>query len=381
MIEITKAIDGPKNKSTNTKTDMFCAKLYNSVFVRVNDNGYHDRVCCNMKSATSYVSTINEIINSKDVLLAREQLAKDIWPDICSPCKVSEDAGLPSPRIAYNNQYGYDKSNSITYWDIRPDNTCNLKCVMCNISWSSKWAEDIDIFNEFSASTYTGVPINRNKVNWDYIYDNTVNQAKGINFAGGEPFYMKNVIKFMERLSENEWNRENTEMRFITNGISFTDKVWKILNKFKKVHMTFSVEGYGEVNEYIRFPMNWELWYNNFTKILFDTPIRATLNITVGALNYAVTQEAFNKFSSLHPRLKNRIHMNPLYAPDQLSLNALKPDVVKQVYDNCEHKFLKNMYATYEYNEKLNDKMKRFLSALDDKRKTNSKQVLPWCWE
>ena len=50
--------------------------------------------------------------------------------------------------------------------------------------------------------------------------------------------------------------------------------------------MTFSVESYGEVNEYIRFPMNWELWYNNFTRILFDTPVRATLNMTVGALNY-----------------------------------------------------------------------------------------------
>ena len=65
----------------------------------------------------------------------------------------------------------------------------------------------------------------------------------------------------------------------------------------------------------------------------------------------------------------------------KLSLNALKPDVVKQVSDNCEHKFLKNMYAKYEYNEELNDKMKRFLSALDERRKTNSKQVLPWCWE
>ena len=37
------------------------------------------------------------------------------------------------------------------------------------------------------------------------------------------------------------------------------------------------------------FPMNWELWYNNFTKILFDTPVRATLNMTVGALNYRYT--------------------------------------------------------------------------------------------
>ncbi len=360
---------------------MFCGKLYNSVFIRVNDNGYHDRVCCNMKSAANYVSTIDEIVHSSDVLEARRHLKNNIWPDICKPCEVSEDAGLISPRMSYNNRYGYDKSNAITYWDIRPDNTCNLKCVMCNVNWSSKWAEDIDIFNEFSASTYTGIPINRKKVDWEYIYTNTVDKAKAMNFAGGEPFYMKNVINFMERLSQNEWNRENTEMRFITNGISFTDKVWKILNKFKKVHMTFSVEGFGKVNEYIRFPMNWDLWYHNFTRILFDTPVRATLNITVGAMNYPVTQKAFDKFASLHHKLKNRIQMNPLYAPTQLSLNALKPDVVKQAYDNCEHKFLKNMYAGYEYNEELNDKMKRFLSALDIKRKTNSRQVLPWCWE
>ena len=62
------------------------------------------------------------------------------------------------------------------------------------------------------------------------------------------------------------------------------------------------------------------------------------------------------------------------YPNHKLSLNG-SPDVVKQASDNCEHKFLKNMYAKYEYNEELNDKMKRFLSALDERRKTNSKQV------
>ena len=70
------------------KSNMFCGKLFNSVFIRVNDNGYHNRVCCNMKSATDYVSTIDEILNSNDVLEARKDLKNDIWPDICSPCKV-----------------------------------------------------------------------------------------------------------------------------------------------------------------------------------------------------------------------------------------------------------------------------------------------------
>ena len=40
-----------------------------------------------------------------------------------------------------------------------------------------------------------------------------------------------------------------------------------------------------------------------------------------------------------------------------------------------------NLLEEYKYSNKNNEKMKNYLEKLDKVRNTNSKLVLPWCWE
>jgi hypothetical protein len=69
--------------------------------------------------------------------------------------------------------------------------------------------------------------------------------------------------------------------------------------------------------------------------------------------------------------------LNQLTKPDLLSINSLHPIVIDNVDANDE---VKHLLKEYKYNEQNNKKLKRYLYALDEQRKTDSKKVLKWCW-
>ena len=74
--------------------------------------------------------------------------------------------------------------------------------------------------------------------------------------------------------------------------------------------------------------------------------------------------------------------------PKLLDVNSLKPEVIDRFRGLLKYSSISdrqnNWYNLlidgYRYNDKNNKKMKIFLAKLDEKRNTNSKDVLPWCW-
>ena len=375
---------------------MHCIKLYNHMFLRSTDKGFHVKACCLAGNSTQdyelndvHVKNINEIQNHDVLRDARLKFEKGHWPEICLSCKEVEDADQESSRIRANRiflrarqpVYGHDVNGYTTHnlvdFDIRPSNICNLKCVMCNPHWSSKWEEDIEIAEEFNLPYNTARTVDN--VDWDYLLSITAGTATRLSFLGGEPLYMKPVIKFIEQLSKNKWNRENTKLSFVTNGISFTDKVWKLLDCFSETIVVFSCEGLRSVQEYIRFPTQWDLWISNFKKCLNHSRISPRFNLTVGAMNYPVMQQTLNYFN--HYLDKKDMTCYPLNTPMHLSINALKPTVVKEALKQHKDNYLVSLNSIYEYNEEANAKLMQYLSAIDNKRNTNSRKILPWCYD
>ena len=70
----------------------------------------------------------------KDV---RRQLLSEVWPSVCSKCKIVEQNGGKSPRQMALERFGFPKTKHLTYLDISFTNTCNLACRMCKPSDSS----------------------------------------------------------------------------------------------------------------------------------------------------------------------------------------------------------------------------------------------------
>lgn len=353
-----------------------CLESINSMYVELHNDGYIVKPCClYQEQRRSTVDSIQDLLDNPVINDIRENF-KGNWrkQSGCQVCVQKEEVGLPSKRQR-SLQYGYD--GHIVNWDLRPSNTCNLKCAMCNYSNSSKWLEDIDIEEKYSGKRLIS-NTTREDLDWDWIYSQVVDKAESIYFAGGEPFYMKNVYKFLVDLSKNKWNCENTNIKIQTNGVSNTPKLIEVLSKFKKRDFTISVDGWGEVNELIRFPTN------------HDTFIAMTdeINSLEDHISFSITLQAMNlpNMDTLVNNLKSRwsnstINIHNLFSPRYLKIDALKQHVIDNVMANTTIQEVKQFCNEYVYNEALNKTMQNYLLDLDAKRGTDSKRIIGWCFE
>lgn len=357
-----------------------CKESINTIFIAKTSRGFIVRPCCWFKEDRVYhVPHIRDITKHPYMKEIQENFISDWKQPTCQACITAEESGVESKRQK-SLEYP-DVPRSFSRWDIRFSNICNLKCIMCGPMCSSKWSEDIDTFNEFQE--YTKMPFpsgdksaNLTDADWGYILLNARNSAYEMYFAGGEPFYDKGVMSFLDKLSEYEFNRENTIIVMQTNGISNNPKVIEVLSRFKLLTCNISVDGWGSVNELIRFPTKQDILEKNIAELRkISTWIH--FNLTVQALNLPHLEEAFEKLNPLGDSIQTHLLSSPKY----LSINALKPQVIDRVLGNSKNNHVINMCKNYQYNDSANEKMQKYLLALDKVRGTDSKKVASWCFE
>ena len=354
-----------------------CLESINSLYVEQTELGYNAIPCCAFANKhQNYVPNIEDLLDNPVMNEIREGFKGDWKRDECISCVHNEQIGKQSKRIRSLQR----PADQITRWDLRPGNTCNLKCAMCNPWNSSKWYEDIDVFKKYRGNQV----INENNrqaresLDWDWIYKNCVDKAESIYIAGGEPFYMKSVQRFIKKLSQNKWNCKNTEILIQTNGVSNTPAFLNSLSNFKKLSFSISVDGWGSVNDLIRFPTQHSDFLKN-TQELIDLNCEYTFfNITVQAMNLPNIDKLVVK---LKETWNGRYDIHKLTKPNHLEVNCLKPKVVERVLHDTKVPELKEFYKNYKYNSKMNQRMQWFLRDLDAKRGTNSRKIIPWCFE
>jgi len=351
-----------------------CLESINSIYIEKQDyKGYNVKPCClyNNRGNKYRVENIKDIIDNPYIKEIQDNFTKDWRRPECNACVVKENINLKSRRLK-SLETGY---KGIVNWDIRPGNTCNLKCAMCNFSNSSKWIEDIDVLKK-----YRNLDINastRENLDWKWIYENCIDKAEKIYIAGGEPFYMKNVHKFLKNLSRSDWNTKNTEIMIQTNGISNTPKFLEILSKFKKLSFSISIDGWGSVNELIRFPTKHDEVLKGASELYNLDCKSVVFNITVQAMNLPNIDTLVNE---LHNYGRCAYDIHKLVKPTYLAVNCLKPKVVKNVLKHTKVKELRAFYRGYKFDEAQNKIMQNYLLDLDRKRGTDSKKIIPWCF-
>ena len=290
-----------------------CLESINSLYVEQTELGYNAIPCCAYQNKhKNYVPNIQDLLDNPVMNEIREGFKEDWKRPECIDCVHNEQMGKDSKRLRSLKR----PANQITRWDLRPGNTCNLKCAMCNPWNSSKWYEDIDVFKK-----YRGQVINENSrqvresLDWDWIYENCVDKAEIIYIAGGEPFYMKTVQKFLKQIQ--------------TNGVSNTDKFLNILSKFKKLEFSISVDGWGSVNDLIRFPTKHKDFLKNTQELVDLNCDHLYFNITVQAMNLPNVDKLVTK---LQETWNGKYDVHKLTKPSYLQVNCLKPKVVERVF-------------------------------------------------
>ena len=299
----------------------------------VSQNGNYT-VCCLSHTPISKVGTIiNYSGDSNRNLIKQKMLAGEKLDRYCQICYDLEDKEIISPRIeqtvewanrlGINNVNDLSKITSPISYEIRAGNQCNLLCRMCNPNWSSLIEKENQKLKIFDASKYqyTG---------FDHV---NIDNVEKLYVAGGEPTIMPELHTFLEDCIEKK--KTNFEIQLNTNAVSLNKKFKSLLKHFNNFNFEISVDGHGLVNQYIRWPTNWDKLINNIDYI-YNQGHNISFGPVVSIYNIASLYSIVEFLSSRYKKIP--IHLNPVmftYLKKDILSPYIFPDA-KLVIDNLD---------------------------------------------
>lgn len=157
-------------------------------------------------------------------------------------------------------------------WDYRFSNLCNFKCRMCGPMLSSSWETEARKQNKIEPWMEKPVKKSIDAFQKDVVeqeFADAVEQhrVEEVYWVGGEPLMYEQHWRYMQRIVElgdgpGLYARYNTNLsRVEYKGINlFTD----ILSNIRDWQICASIDGTGDVGEYIRTGLNYNEWLENF---------------------------------------------------------------------------------------------------------------------
>lgn len=259
------------------------------------------RPCCiadSFKDKPNLKDGIESAFNSVSMKKLRHDMMEGRRNLVCNVCYKNEDNNIPSSREMYNESIDreftipsinedFSTTTDFQYIDIRFSNLCNFKCVMCTHEFSSQWYEDMGFedpnLKDGNYQKWNTKIINISNNILDELKPH-LSKIKKIYFAGGEPLIMKEnyqMLKFVLNNSHNPSDKDNgIELYYNTNLSTLSykgDEYLKYWKKFKKVYLSISCDGLGEVGEYQRVGFKSEKLLNNLN-IIKETFIASSPN-------------------------------------------------------------------------------------------------------
>jgi len=283
--------------------------------------------CCQRMSAEFNIAdiTINDYYNSdvlqdmRNSMLAGESVA------VCKECYLAEEKYGTSMRTEFNQDYKfllpnryaetleYFKYDQLTFpnrLELHVGNLCNLKCLTCRPQDSSGILTEDRILG---ISKYDQKKFTINDINLDKILDQIVNKnIEILDLRGGESLLVPSIKKFCAGLS-NELASKIT-LRLQTNATVF-DNAWAdIFNKFNSVELMISIDAYGQDNNYIRYPAEWNTIVDNIDKFkTIDKIHHMFVNTTVSNLSWPILPKLFDWLIDNDLSCKLEAVKNPSY--------------------------------------------------------------------
>lgn len=261
--------------------------------------------------------------------------------------------------LSSTDETGYTTMKPISY-DYRISNLCNFKCRMCGEQLSSSWETEKVTYKkiDFQKDKWL-VPEIRKQVDifQKEVLEEELQQAvdnkiiEEIYWVGGEPLMWERHWNIMEQLVDTGQSKD-VVIRYNTNLSRIQYKkydLYSMLPHFKKVNICASIDGVGDIGEYIRTGLNWEEWILNFKKGLFliekfgDDAIVFDFTLTTPGL--FGLKDLFDVVSSLNVKAYFKITfafdpsvlMNPLCLPKDILHNKIK-EILTYIEPKINHK-------------------------------------------
>ena len=360
------------------------------------------RVCCNSTPGKNglehpdggkyklHKHDIREAWNSKTMTTIRQQFLNGERPEMCERCFREEDAGVKSARQSWNEGwYNADSDYSdITpepkaqYIDLRLGNLCNLKCRMCNPYASNQWIDEWNMVEDplpeeelQRLDTDTMTWPNKPKT-WENLID-VADTIEEFYLTGGEPTLATAQYKLFDYLIERGLN-ENIILKYNTNLTNIPQRMIDYWDRFKTVKLNCSIDAYGDLNRYIRYPTNWKLVDKNLKRFLDMKSVRVQIHTTVQINNIL----HLNTWFDWVQQFDKFVYLNILNHPEYLNIRVLPPELKQLATERLENYSVEKLDSTIDYMwaEDWSDRWPeyvRYTHTLDQSRKENILNVVP----
>ena len=252
-------------------------------------------------------------------------------PNYCESCVKQEQRGGTSRRIEAIEQFsnivqsikeGKDPSrNGIIHAQFSLGNQCNLKCRMCNPFSSnqliSEW-QDLGLMQNYQEPS----KFFESDAFWEAFFERNPH-LQTLVLAGGETLLTPKAHWLMDYLiSKNRAGHIDLELH--SNLTYLPDSILPKLRAFRSFKIMASIDGYDQVNSYIRFPSKWSTVLENIKKLdkwCGNSNGKFSVNVTVQAYNVLY----LNSLIRFAFELENiyQCKLNVLSDPPELQVLAL----------------------------------------------------------
>jgi MoaA/NifB/PqqE/SkfB family radical SAM enzyme len=309
------------------------------------------RLCCSSTAGSNLsirsdgtVAKMSDDLNKswntdffKDV---REKMLTGKNVSACSNCYKQEAAGIHSERLQWIEKFPDVKPENLTtkaelseveQLDLRLGRVCNLQCRMCgpysSNSWEPTWKALGNLVTQPDQKTWDKLNQNNwpeNPEVWEQ-FKLFIPKLRRVYLTGGEPFLVSKNKEFL-KLCIDSGHASHIQLRYSTNGTIWDTELPSLWSHFEKVTLNFSIDGLGEVNNYIRFPARWNQLMKNLDSAKAAAqiaPIHISISTAVQAYNIFQIPELLSFFR----KKELNVYLDLVHQPTYLSLGVLSPEL------------------------------------------------------
>ena len=277
------------------------------------------KVCCR-SHPVGWIqeNSLEQIWNNDTMRRIRGQVLAGERPPECAPCFALEDQGveslrqrhikgdIPEARInLYPNALDHLHAEmtmpfKFPTMEIKLNNLCNLKCRMCNPTDSTSWNDwkEVEEFyvkeNNYLVGVIKDLNLDRkpyldkfdDNPNWWASFEKLLPYFRRVEFAGGEPLMDPQHFKILDMLKP---YGANIELKYATNGTTLGISKGRTIHEywphFRSVAVNVSIDGIGDVYNYIRGNGN----FNEVERNVKEIQTIPNINRVVGAVAVQVS--------------------------------------------------------------------------------------------
>lgn len=378
--------------------------------------------CHRASESVLTLENFNNFHNTERKLADRQTMLEGRWPGHgCEYCKTVEEAGGTSDRL-YNlqvpNMYPreLDTDNTLTsvnptYLELFFKNTCNLACIYCRGSVSSRIDAEDKKFGTPLSSYAEDIKLEKDRYNeliglfWDWL-ETGYNTLQRISVLGGEPFLLDDFYKLLEFIEKNP--NQNLQLSIITNLIVKPEILENFVNKTKKLLSTrhlgslevlVSVDCWGPQQEYIRYGFDCDKFDKNIKYLLSQKFINVNLLTTVTSLSIDSMPQLAEKYLEWIKINDIQWAMNSVF-PEHHALDSgvfgsyvyqSSLDKVDSIITNLADRYTslseifygirRKIEKTDKSNVERQKKLLTYLNEIDRRRNLNWRETFPWLEE